>query len=384
LANIQTSGFSNQMHFLLPIAILLLSVAANFCFAAPNKDQNQGISHSDSVSVIQPYIPRFGRTQPVVAVVGENSLTELTDYVIPYGVLHASGVAEVIALATQAGPIQMFPALKIRPQATVAEFDSRFPEGADYVIVPAVHRTTDPTLINWITFQAAKGASIFGVCDGVWVVANAGLLKGKKAVAHWYSLDDLERQFPTSTWVRNRRYLADGQIVTTTGVTASIPVSLALVEAIGGQERARSTALSIGSTDWSAAHTSSNFKLRAGHMYVAATNWLSFWSHEEIGIPISNGVNEVALAVTADAYSRTYRSSAVSIAPTKDEVLTRGGLVIVPDRSTDSKKAPHRMLSPIGNKKPVAALDAALRDITEIYGQATSAFVALQLEYPQP
>jgi len=42
------------------------------------------------------------------------------------------------------------------------------------------------------------------------------------------------------------------------------------------------------------------------------------------------------------------------------------------------------MLIPIGNKKPVAALDAALRDIAEIYGQATSAFVALQLEYPQP
>jgi hypothetical protein len=119
-------------------------------------------------------------------------------------------------------------------------------------------------------------------------------------------------------------------------------------------------------------------------MYVAATNWLSFWANEEIGIPISNGVNEIALAVTADAYSRTYRSNAVSIAPTKDEVLTRGGLVIVPDRSADSKNAPHRMLSPIGDKKPVEALDAALRDIAEKYGQATSAFVALQLEYPQP
>lgn len=372
------------MRFFRLIASWMLSVATATCFAASSTEPSAATNVSDGTSGIRPYVPRFGRSRPVVAVVGENTFTELTDYVIPYGVLHASGVAEVFALATQAGPIQMFPALKIRPQSTVAEFDVRFPEGADYVIVPAVHRTTDAALLKWVNDQASKGASIVGVCDGVWVVAHAGLLKGRKTVGHWYSFDDLEKQFPTSTWVRNRRYLADGRVVTTTGVTASIPVSLALVEAMGGLERARSTARAIGAADWSATHKSSDFKLRPNHMYVAATNWLAFWAHEEIGIPISNGVNEIALAVTADAYSRTYRSNVVSVASSKDEVRTRGGLVIVPDRLVDSPGAPHRALPPIGDVKPVAALDAALRDIAGKYGQPTSDFVALQLEYPRP
>jgi hypothetical protein len=210
------------------------------------------------------------------------------------------------------------PALKIRPQATVNDFDARFPDGADFVVVPAVHHTEDATLLGWVKSQAAKGATIVGVCDGVWVLANAGLLKGHRAVGHWYSFSDLEKRFSETTWVRNHRYVADGKIVTTTGVTASIPVSLALIEAFGGNERAISVAHAMGAQDWNAAHRSGDFKLRATHMYAAATNWVSFWSHETIGVPITNGMDEVALAVAADAYSRTCRSKAISISPSAE------------------------------------------------------------------
>ena len=366
------------------IAALALSLVASTGQCAPNPEASPAALSSEDAFGIAPYRPRFGRSRPVVAVVAENTFTELTDYVVPYGVLHESGLAEVIARATQPGPIQMFPALKIRPHSTVQEFDARFPQGADYVIVPAVHRTEDAALLSWVAGQAAKGATIVGVCDGVWVLAHAGLLKGRKAVGHWYSFDDLSKKFPETTWVSNRRYIADAKIITTTGVTASIPVALALVEAMGGPEKAMALARTMGVTDWSAAHRSGDFKLKASHLFVAAANWVSFWSHEEVGVPITNGVNEVALALVADAYSRTYRSNAVSVAPSATELRSRGGLLIVPDRLAAAPKPPHRMLKPLEDVKPVAALDAALRDIAATYGPATSAFVALQMEYPQP
>jgi hypothetical protein len=50
------------------------------------------------------YEARFGRSRPVIAVVGENAGTELTDFVIPFGVLRRSGAAEVLAVATQPQP----------------------------------------------------------------------------------------------------------------------------------------------------------------------------------------------------------------------------------------------------------------------------------------
>ena len=86
-------------------------------------------------------------------------------------------VADVVTLATEPGPVTLFPALKVEPQATVAEFDAQHPDGADYVIVPAMSRDDDPAALQWIRSQAAKGAIIIGVCAGAKVVGNAGLLR---------------------------------------------------------------------------------------------------------------------------------------------------------------------------------------------------------------
>jgi len=167
-------------------------------------------------------------------------------------------------------------------------------------------------------------------------------------------------------------------------VSASIPVSLALVEAIGGRERAASVAHAMGAAGWSAVHKSSDFQLRTRHLITAAANWLSFWSHEDIGIPISTGIDEVALALAADAYSRSYRSEAFSVAASGAEVRTRGGLMIIPDRKGDDAQKLDRTVTLPEGTKPVAALDAALQDIARTQGRSSSAFVALQMEYPQP
>lgn len=334
---------------------------------------------SASPTEIAPYQSRFNRTRPVVAVIGENTFTELTDYVIPYAVLAESGVAEVLALATKPGPIQMFPALKIEPQATSAEFDARFPAGADYVIVPAVHYIEDPTLLAWVTAQAAKGATIIGVCDGVWVLAHAGLLKGHRATGHWYSFDTLKKQFPQTTWVSNRRYVVDGAVITTTGVTASLPVSLALIEAIAGHTRAAAVAKSLDVANWNATHHSDLFRLNARQIFTAARNWMSFWSHENVGVSVEQGTDEIALALVADAYSRTYLSSAVSVARTQGAIRLKRGLVLLPDKMANDSERSERMLPSI---EVTPLLDRTLNNIAQSYGRETAAFVALQLEYP--
>jgi putative intracellular protease/amidase len=363
-------------------AILVLTASAFIaCTAAGGASVNTPAQAS--ADPLPAYQPRFGRSKPVVAVVAENFYTELTDYVVPYGILAASGAADVIALATQPGPIRMFPApMNIQPQATTAAFDSRHPEGADYVIVPAVHRDDDPTLVSWVASQARKGAIVVGVCDGVWVVARAGLLAGRKATGHWYSFDKLRKTFPDTDWQRNRRYVADGPVVTTTGVTATIPISLALVEAIAGRERAAGLAASLGASDgWSAQHPSEQFQFSARHKLTIAANYLAFWSHESVGVPLAPGVDEIALALQAEVYSATYRSTAYTVAASKEAVKTRRGLSIVPDRVAGID-APGRTLAPIGTTHPLHALDESLRGIASDYGERTAQWVALQMEYP--
>ena len=67
------------------------------------------------------------RQRPLIAIIGINDATETTDYLMPYGVLKRADVADVVTLATRPGPMTLFPALKVEPQATIAEFDARHP-----------------------------------------------------------------------------------------------------------------------------------------------------------------------------------------------------------------------------------------------------------------
>jgi putative intracellular protease/amidase len=102
--------------------------------------------------------PKRGR--PVIATIGINDATETTDYLMPYGILRRADVADVMLLATRPAPVTLFPALTVEPHATVAEFDARHPDGADYVIVPAMSRDDDPMVMEWLRSQAARGALI--------------------------------------------------------------------------------------------------------------------------------------------------------------------------------------------------------------------------------
>ena len=136
------------------------------------------------------------RQRPLIAIVGINDATEATDYLMPYGILRRSDVADVMLLATEPGPVKLFPALSVEPQATVAEFDAQHPDGADYVIVPAMSRDDDAAVLEWLKSQAAKGAMTIGVCAGAKVVGEAGLLDGKRATTHWYYLKELLDKHP--------------------------------------------------------------------------------------------------------------------------------------------------------------------------------------------
>src|SRR5215216_124649 len=78
------------------------------------------------------------RQRPLIAIIGINDATETTDYLMPYGILKRADVADVVALATRPGPVTLYSALKVEADATIKEFDQQHPDGADYVIVPAM------------------------------------------------------------------------------------------------------------------------------------------------------------------------------------------------------------------------------------------------------
>jgi putative intracellular protease/amidase len=323
------------------------------------------------------------RQRPLIAIVGINDATEATDYLMPYGVLRRSGVADVVLLATKPGPVKLYPALTVEPHATVAEFDAQHPEGADFVIVPAMSRDDDPAVLEWLGSQVSTRANIIGVCAGAMVVGAAGLLDGKRATTHWYYLERLRDRHPAMHYVADRRLVVDGGVTTTTGISASMPMALTLIEAIAGRDKAAAVGRDIGLAAWDARHDSAAFQFTRPFALTAIGNSVAFWNREDLGIELTSGVDEVSLALIADAWSRTYRSRAVTFAPGGGVTESRNGVRIIPDRVSASWPA-NRRLPPIGDRRPATALDDALQGIDARYGTRTAHFVAMQLEYPRP
>lgn len=326
---------------------------------------------------IAPYAARFGRIKPVIAVVGENSGTVLSDFMIPFGVLTQSGVAEVVGVATQPGLLELTP-LKFRPEGTVDDFDRRFPDGADYVIVPAVDKSDDPKLLAWVSAQAAKGATMVSICNGALVLANAGLTRGHWATAHWSTHEKRTKKYPETHWLKNVRYVADGKIVSSAGITAAMPTSIALVEAIAGKERAAALAARLGVSDWGTHHNSELFKLTLLDGVIAARNRVL---RQDIGIPVAPGVDEIKLAWQTEAYTSTLRGRVLAVAASNAPVKTGGGMMLIPDRVSGRDKLDW-MLPPQDDAQAGSILDKALNDISTRYGPGSAHLVVLETEYP--
>ncbi len=365
----------------LVLAATLVVFASPLVVSAPARAQSERATSASSLDATFTLPrPKAGRTRPLIVVVAENLGAETTDFVIPYGVLRDSGVADVRSLSIEEGPVQLLRAMRIRADQTVNQFDLAEPAGADIVVVPAQKNPNDPVLAAWIRSQADRGAVIVSVCEGARVLAHAGLLDGRRATTHWSALNELEKAYPATTWVRDRRYVQDGPIISTTGVTAAIPMSLGLVEAIGGRDVANATARRLGVASWSPHHRTADFHLGRADFVRAVATVLAFWTHETIELPVVDGQNEVSLALQSDVWGRSYRSRVVMTHADQGEVVSQHGLVILPA----SRPRAGRFVIPAEQGSTVVQMDEAIDRMGERYGAAARRFAVLGLEYDAP
>jgi hypothetical protein len=145
--------------------------------------------------------------------------------------------------------------------------------------------------------------------------------------------------------------VVDQGVATTTGVTASMPISLTLIEASAGREKAEAVGQDIGLRDWDGRHASDAFQFTRPFALTAMGNTLAFWKREQLGIELTPGVDEVSLALVADAWSRTYRSRAVTFSRTEGAQQTRNGIRMLPDQVAASWPSEH-LLPAIGDRQP--------------------------------
>jgi transcriptional regulator GlxA family with amidase domain len=103
----------------------------------------------------------------------------------------------------------------------------------------------DPDHLAWVQGQRASVRLMTSVCTGALVYAAAGLLTGRPATTHWQSVDVLARLDPSVAVRPEARFVDDGDVITSAGVSAGIDMALHLVARLAGRDRAREVRAAI-------------------------------------------------------------------------------------------------------------------------------------------
>lgn len=115
----------------------------------------------------------------------------------------------------------------------------------DLLIIPGGIVTAElkkENVIHWIATTAAKAQLTASVCTGSFLLAQAGLLENKHATTHWEDIADMKSMFPKVTVEENVRWIDQGALITSAGISAGIDMSLHLVSRLQSEPLALATA----------------------------------------------------------------------------------------------------------------------------------------------
>jgi transcriptional regulator GlxA family with amidase domain len=131
-------------------------------------------------------------------------------------------------------PIRGTGAVRFLPDRTIHEPD----EPIDTLLVAGdpSFQELDPAVSEWLARRAPASRRYGSICTGVFLLAEAGLLEGKRVTTHWECADKLRRDYPGLTIDSDRIFIRDGSLYTAAGVTSGIDLALALVEEDHGRD----------------------------------------------------------------------------------------------------------------------------------------------------
>jgi putative intracellular protease/amidase len=171
---------------------------------------------------------------------------QVIDFAAPYEVFGQAGY-EVFTVAAEPGPVLTSMRLQVTPRYTLADAPR-----ADVLLVPGgevAAAQKDPRVLEWLRGQAPHAAHVVSVCNGAFILAAAGLLDGLQATTFYDLIEALRSEAPRTTVVSDRRFVDNGKVITTAGLSSGIDGALHVVSRISGPGRAQMAALNM-EYDW--------------------------------------------------------------------------------------------------------------------------------------
>lgn len=177
---------------------------------------------------------------------------EILDFCGPYEVLAAVRLDEarrreepspfeVLLVAESLEPVRTKGGLRVLPDVTLDDCPP-----LDWLIVPGGwgvrKEINNARLVGWIAQRSQAASLTASICTGAMLLGKAGLLHGKRATTHISSLDWMRGEFPDVSVEEEYRWVEDGKVVSSAGVSAGIDMTLHLVERTFGSQVSKATA----------------------------------------------------------------------------------------------------------------------------------------------
>lgn len=161
---------------------------------------------------------------------------------------NSTDLFNVFLVAEEISPVSARGNYNINPHHSVTDH----PNIDVLIVVGGIHvkELIKPNVINWIAETAKEAELVASVCTGAFLLAEAGLLSNLKVTTHWEDIDELEKSYPSLRVVRSQRWVDEGKVITSAGISAGIDMSLHIVSRLFSQALAEKTAIQM-EFDWS-------------------------------------------------------------------------------------------------------------------------------------
>jgi len=167
---------------------------------------------------------------------------EVLDFAGPMEVFSYAGF-KIITVAKTKAPLLSQGILKITPDYSIKDA----PQTDIFAVFGGSDEVAadDPEVISWIKSRDSATKSYFSVCTGAFILGKAGLLDQLTVTTFHKSITNLQKAVPKAKVLQNVRYVDNGRVVTTAGISAGIDGALHIVSKLRGKEVAEAVAKQI-------------------------------------------------------------------------------------------------------------------------------------------
>lgn len=172
---------------------------------------------------------------------------EVLDFAGPFEVFNTANSAygeklfNVYTVAEHKDILEARNGLKVLPDYSIAMCPQ-----PDILVIPGGDgrkvQMNNEVILNWLKDNYKKAELILSVCTGAFILGKAGLLDGLSAATHHLSHSEFEKTFPNVNLIKERKYVDNGNIITSGGISAGIDMALYVVGKLAGEDTLNKTA----------------------------------------------------------------------------------------------------------------------------------------------